>query len=329
MKKIVSIVAFCLILVLSIRMSNDILVEKYLNRYFMLSKELKTIDNIEVQVYGSCHAYSSFNSKMFTDMYGVYSYNMANPSETIPASYLRMYERFKIDTPKVALVEIWGINAYDTYITKEEILDTYLRTNIENIPFSWEKVKVINDFEALDLLEDNISIFKYKDRILDFALNEVDFDYSFERANAYYNPEGNKASYNEMKTRLENNGFWACPSDNMYDYEAYIPEVREDEKVAVEADLLKYIDKIIQLCEEQNVKLIFYRAPYRSNATELKKVNWLEDYLREKNVAFYDLEPAIEWDYTVDFYDYEHLSETGAEKATLYLSEIINKELEK
>lgn len=303
------------------------MVEKYLNRFYMLSKELKTIDNIEVQVYGSCHAYSSFNSKLFTDLYGVYSYNMANPSETIPASYLRMYERFKKDKPKVVLVEIWGINAYDTYISKEEILDTYLRTNIENIPFSLEKMKVIQDFEALDALEDNIAILKYKDRVLDFVLNEVDFDYSFERANNYFNPERDKPSYNEMKTRLENNGFWACPTDNMYDYADYIPEVGAHEKLEVEADLMKYIDKIIQLCEEQDVKLIFYRAPYRSNANELKKVNWLADYLSEKNVAFYDLEPAIEWDYTVDFYDYEHLSETGANKATLYLGEIINKEL--
>ena len=262
-------------------------------------------------------------------MYGVYSYNMANPSEIMPATYLRMYERFKKDKPKVALVDIWGINAYDTYIDSEDIIGKYLPTNVENIPFSLEKMEVIKDFASLDEIEDNIAFVKYKDRVADFALNEVDFNYSFDKANAYYNAEGNKSSYNEMKIRLENNGFWACPTDNMYDYADNIPEVGAHEKLEVEADLLKYVDKIIQLCEEQGVKLIFYRAPYRSNANELKKVNWLAGYLSEKNVAFYDLEPAIEWDYTVDFYDYEHLSETGAKKATLYLGEIINKELEK
>lgn len=323
MRKIVSSVAFCLVLIISINIANEILVEKYLNRYYMLSKELQKLDDIDVQIYGSCHAYTSFDALDFVEKTGISSYNMGNPGEIMPATYLRMLERFKKDKPKVALVEIWGVNAYETYDSSEKILDYYLRSNIENIPISMEKMEVIDDFEVLDAIEDNFAVAKYKDRLLDFSLTEIDFAYSFEKANEFYNSDGSLYSYNEMEIRLANNGFLSNYSTAVLDYNELQSKVEGHEVLEVEADLMKYVDKIIQLCEEKGVKLIFYRAPYRSTVNELRKVNYLETYFGEKEVLFFDLEKELEYDYEKDFHDYEHLSEVGARKTTEYLGEKI------
>ena len=323
MKKIVSVLAFGILFVILFNSANEVFVEKYLNRYYMLSKELEKIDDIDVQVYGSCHSYTSFDALYFEDTYKVSAYDMGNPGEIIPTTYLRMFERFKQDKPKVALVEIWGLNAYETYASTEKILDYYLRSNIEDIPISIEKMKVINDFQSLDAIEDSFAVAKYKDRLLDFSLTEIDFNYSFEKANEMYNSDNSLYSYNEMEIRLANNGFLSNYSTDVSDYDKLQSKVEENEILEVEADLMKYVDKIIQLCQESDVKLIFYRAPYRSTANELRKVNFLETYLADKNVLFFDLEREIEYDYEKDFHDYEHLSEMGALKSTQYLGERI------
>ena len=308
---------------------NEIFIEKYANRYYMMEKELEEIKDVDVQIYGSCHAYTSFHSAYFEETYGISSYNMANPSEIMPATYLRMYERFKVDTPEVAVVEIWGVNAYETYFSSEEILDDYLRVNVELIPFSREKMEVINDFEALDMIEDNIPITKYRDRLLQFKINEFDFDYSFEKANEKYNPDGTDYFYGEMVDRFENNGYRFYSTIVLDDYEEQQAYVEPWETLEVEADLMKYVEKIIQLCEENDVELIFYRAPYRSCENELRKANWLEEYFSERNISYYDLEKEIEWNYGGDFYDYEHLGYNGAIKATDFLGDIIIEKMNK
>lgn len=69
--------------------------------------------------------------------------------------------------------------------------------------------------------------------------------------------------------------------------------------------------------------LIFYRSPYLSTENELRKLNHLEQICAVHGVLFIDLEAEVDYDYTVDFQDYQHLSENGANKSTLYLAEYI------
>lgn len=328
MKKTVRIIIFIGILIALFHVSNNILVEKATNRYYMLSKELKNQEKYDVQIFGSCHAYTSFNPVILEEEYGISSYNMSNPSEIMPATYLRIAEQIKKNKPQVILVETWGINAYETYMPTEEITDLYFRPNIENIPFSKEKLQVIEDFEALDVWEDNFPIFKYKDRLLDFSLSEIDFKYSFERTAELYKEEITEWMYREMRNRFKHNGFLSNGAIEVLDYEEQQNHVEDDEILKIESDIMKYVDKIIELCSENDVEVIFYRAPYVSSKNELKKINYLEGYLKERNIRFYDLEKEIEFDYEKDFKDYQHLSKHGAKKATEFLNEKIMERME-
>lgn len=323
MRKIVSIVTFSILFVTFFSTANEVLVDKSMNRYYMLSKELEKYKDIDVQIYGSCHAYTSFDTAYFEEQYGVSAYNMANPSEIIPTTYLRMFERFKRDLPEVAVVEIWGVNAYETYIPTEDIMGTYLKSNVENIPISKEKVELIKEFETLNVVEDNFAIVKYKERLTEPSVKAVDFQYSFEKAENTYNSKGDNGIYNEMKNRFSNNGFKNNTSNPVSDYGVLQANVSDNESLAVERDIMKYIDKIIELCEQKEVELIFYRAPYVSTENELKKANYLKAYFEQRGVPFYDLEKEIEYSYETDFFDYQHLSVWGARKSTDYLGEII------
>lgn len=323
MKRVIRVVLFLIVFALLFNAMNEVFVEKSANRYYMLSKELEDTKKYDVLIFGSCHAYTSFNPIYFEAEYGIAAYNMANPSEIIPATYLRMSEQIKKRNPKVVLVETWGVNPYETYISSEDIMELYFPLNVENIPYSKEKKEVIDDFETLDYWADNFAVFKYKSRLVEGTLSEIDFDYSFEKAKENYEGETTGWMYAEMENRFAHNGFLAKIAGNVEDYEQRQNEVPEDDILAIETDIMKYVKKIIALCKEYDVKLMFYRAPYVSTENELRKVNYLEQYLVEQGITFYDMEDEIEYNYTEDFNDYEHLSETGAQKTTEFLGEKI------
>lgn len=316
MKKLLSSIVFCLILFGLIGQVGDILISKPYNRYYMLEKHLEEIGTeFDVQVFGSCHSYTSFNPDTLREQTGLESFVFGNPGEIMPATYLRMREQFKDYAPQVALVEIWGINPYETYDSTTSILGSYLQNNIECIPFSLEKLEVIRDFDSLDMVEMNFPISKYKERIMENTLQNFDFDYSFDAAVAHTS----EAVRDEMTSRLEHNGLKANPSTPLDQYEALQNHVDENDILEIEADIAKYITKIIELCEAYDVELIFYRSPYIAKVNELRKLNHFRQICDAHDVLFLDLEQEIDYDYSTDFYDYEHLSETGAAKSTEYL----------
>ena len=91
----------------------------------------------------------------------------------------------------------------------------------------------------------------------------------------------------------------------------------------VETSNSTFQERFEKLCEEKGVTLIFYRTPYRSTANELRKANYFAEYCKENNLIFFDLEKEIEYDYSCDFYDFEHLSKSGAKKSTEFLNAYI------
>lgn len=329
-KDLLACVVFCALTLMMIQRVNDILVPKVYNHYYVMDHAIEAIDeHIAVQVYGACHSYTSFQAAYYEEKYGHTAYDLGNPGELIPVTYLRMMEHFKADAPEVALVEIWGINAYETYHSYEENFVTYLPSNIERLPLSPEKIKVILTYDSLDLLNENLAIAKYKDRIMDMDLFQADFQYTLEGI------ESRAYEYTRVKMhwRIENNGFCEMPYYCFklgYDPYLSIPDyhqkqavVGDDEILEPEPDMREYLDKIIQLCEAYDVELIFYRAPYISTENELRKANWVDQYCESKGILYLDLEKEINFYPGSDFLDYYHLNESGAIRATNFLASYI------
>lgn len=323
-KRIIASIVFCVLVALMIGRVGNVLSEKRMNRYMILDDELERLDEkYELQIYGSCHAYTSYIPEIIMKQTDIKAYNMSNPGEIMPVTYLRMRERFKTDIPKVALVEIWGVNPYETYSLTEDILGSYMPSNIERLPLSKEKLDIIEEFEDLDRVSDNSRIAKYKSRLLENSLCYIDFNYSFDEANKTIGMNGTDWYYDEMVKRITNYGYRPFDAKEILDYPQEQAVIDEGESLEIEPNIMEYVKKVIELCEEKGVTLIFYRAPYRSTANELRKANYFADYCKENNVIFFDLEKEIEYDYSCDFCDYEHLAKSGAKKSTEFLNTYI------
>ena len=323
-KRTISCIIFPLIIILLIGVFGEFLTPKSTNRYYILENDPHYSEDYDVQIYGSCHSYTSFNPVKFYENTGIRSYVYGNPGEIIPTTYVRMAEKFKENPPKVALVETWGINPYETYDATEKILGDYLTSNIERLPYSKEKNEVLRDFE-LDVFQMNFPLARYKDRLLDESLTEVDMYYEFENTKNY----NSDYVFNEMTSRLKYYGYKSNPSRDISDYPQRQNYIEEDEYRKIEDNITKYIYKIIDLCEKYDVELIFYRSPYTSTKNELRKLNHLREICNERGITFIDLEEVIDYDYTADFYDYQHLSLKGANKSTELLELLIMNALEK
>jgi len=320
MKKVISCIIFLIIAVALLLSVSEILVPKATNRYYILEKHIEELNkDFDVQIFGSCHSYTSFNPIYFEQQTGMEAFVYGNAGEIIPTTYVRMKEQFEEYTPKVALVEIWGINPYETYDTRERIFGHYLQNNVERLPLSFDKLELINRYDTIGLWDMLFPIYRYKDRITDGSLTDVDFNYSFEGTRPY----SNDYTYNEMASRLANNGFKLNPAEPIEDYPEKQSYIQDGEFLEIEPDIVEYLERIIALCEEHGVALIFYRSPYISTENELRKLNHLEQICAEHDVLFIDLEEEIEYDYTTDFLDYQHLSESGANKSTQYLMDYI------
>lgn len=326
MKKIIACVLFCAIVIASLAGLTDFLTYKGSNRYYLMEKYLQEHpehNNYDVKVFGACHAYTSLYPGHLEETTGISTFLYANPGEIMPVTYLHMVEQFKKHTPKVAVVETWGINAFDTYDDAGDILGSYLTSNLERLPFSLEKQEVIKDFVAEDAGSVHFPLANYKDRLTDGSLAQVDFQYSFRGFELLTHPD----MVNEMRSRLTRNGFKLNPSVAVWDYPQQKAVIGEDDFAEIHPLILKYLQKIVDLCREEGVELIFYRSPYTANEGELGRVKHMKQFCQENGVLFLDLEEEVAFSYVTDFYDYQHLSETGAKKATDFLAPYITEAL--
>ena len=330
-QKILSGVVFSALLIASVCRINEIVLQKDLNRSFAMDQEIDRLEEApEVEIFGSCHAYSSFHVPYYQENYGLTAYNMSNPGEFIPITYARMAQQFRKFPPKVALVDSWGMMTYDTYSSHYDITGNYAIVNLESMPRTPEKMEVIDNFWGLDPLELNFPLARYKDRIINRELHEFDFDYSRENVRKWYTEQNdykNQWILDEIDMRIQDRGSVTWESNPLEHYREQQPDVG-DEQIPFEYYLNVYLQRIIDLCREYDVKLIFYRAPYLSTPNELRKCNTLAVFLEEQGIPFYDLEAELDFDPMTDFYDEHHLAEPGMIKATDFLAQRIQEVLE-
>ncbi len=320
MKKVISSIIFITLTIGLILLLTDISIPKTLNRYYILDRYLAQNDtDRDVQVFGSCHAYSSFDPSVLEENTGLTSFVYASPGEIIPTTYVRMLEQFQRHTPEVAVVEIWGINPYETYDSTEKILQEYMPLNVQMLPYSKEKAELVSDFADLDPLEMHFPLSQYKSRFLDGSLIGLDFKYRFEDMTIFTE----NFVTDQMALRLKMAGFAPHTVSDVSNYPEMQNHVAEDDVLEIEPVIVKYIEKIIALCEEYDVQLIFYRAPYVSTENELRKLNHFRQICAQYDVTFIDLEQMLELDYTSDLNDLYHLSYKGAVKATECLQSYI------
>lgn len=259
-------------------------------------------DTLDVLCLGSSHLYYGFYPNVLWEEYGITSYVMGSPQQTVATSYLLLKEALQYQKPEVVLLESYYF-WYDGLYTD----DARLRQAFDGVRLGDVKREMVETFLPELSWKDKLSYYlpflKYHSR-WDSLKNQDFHPKSF--------LHGANLDYGVIEN--EDPGLSIDPVE--------IPEVNLD-----------YFEKIAALCEENDIELVVFATPFGVDekweryATRQGTTLTLETYLEEREIPFlfYQKTGEAQIDFSQDFRDETHLNAQGAGKiaraAGAYLKE--------
>lgn len=266
--------------------------------------------SIDVLYLGSSHAATAFSPQATYDYNGLRSYNLACEQQNMLTSYYWLKEAYRFQSPKVVILDtfmLYDLNPSEPLNSPESMT----RKAIDTMKWSKVKWEAIHDIEKHDSKQSvNSYIFtniRFHDRWK--SLTEQDFEYLV------------------LDKKFELKGY--VPLNNRAGSDAYAPitdySVEENEKML--PLMSYYLDKIVELCKENNTKLILVKTPTVSWSAA--KHNTVEEYALQNNVEFIDYNDAgtlasTGFIYTEDMNDYGHPNIWGAEKLSVHIASVLD-----
>ncbi len=303
MKKAVKMIAFILIFLLFFSYADRLLSRKSTEGWWNVTAKIDGFYNspkeeYDVIYFGSSNTYCSFNPLAIWEKTGVKSYVFATQQQPVWATYHYMEDAFKRQTPDVAVMDVLMLSKNEEYYD-----DGVNYTFCDNMPFSVNKLKLVETSapkgERFNLM---CRFMKYHSRWNE--LEKQDFIYR----------KKNMSDYSK--------GFYVLTSE--FDTGAREDVSKENGIEELSEKNLKYLNKIIDLCEESGTELLLVKTPSNATCEEKRYYNAVELLAEERGVAFTDYNECydeIGLDKKHDFYDETHLNVRGAGKFTEYFIE--------
>ncbi len=263
----------------------------YWNEYRNL--ESNTVDAIFV---GSSIAYCNIDPMYMYGKSGYATCDVASASMHMDGAYLAIKEALKTQSPKVIFLEASAFRYQgdcdeSKYHTLTDNLSTSLEVAATAMGNNWDEDKKY----PLDFL---FPLFRYHDRWDN--LDDADWDIFFNGVNLT-TQRGHAFTFTSYEQNLD---FYAEDTDwKRYDR------------------TYEYLDKIVKLCNENNIKLVLFKTPAKRWHITYSRA--AQEYADANGLEFIDYTYAIEdmgIDTKTDFRDdVGHLNQYGAEKFCDYL----------
>ncbi len=229
------------------------------------------------------------------EKYGIASYNAASPGEQTGTTYYVMRQLLEDFSPKVMVFDLALVSGTDEISWSHEI--GFIHESMDFMPLNKnkielaEKVAEYNDMSPIAFLS---RIYFYHERWKE--LGREDFEEKFSREMGA-----------ELLTRVK----------RVRKIEA--AEVSENPEALKSAGYV-YLDKMMELCTEKGVKLVFVNLPYTKD-TEKKQADEYTYMMEAGRRGHYSFDLLRNWgdkapDNRYDFADPSHVNAVGAVKLT-------------
>ena len=249
---------------------------------------------IDVMVYGASHAGCTVDNSLLWKESGIASFTLSSGAQQAFGTYYYMKDSFRHNKPKIALVETALMG------TDEPEDDTLYRSTL--VPhFSASFVPYILDFASRHEMDRET----VEELILRMPI-----------VHSRYTELARGDVVNETRYSLGyigDNTVTPCEPPAVTDRREPLPE-----------NAVYYMDRIMQLCDDSGVQLVFFNAPFSATEEERALQNSVRDYITEKGypyIGFMDEDAPCTIDYGTDLREYSHLNNNGAAKVTRALAE--------
>ena len=309
-KLLIKLLIFVAILIVLLYPIQKILQLK--NNYYhkvYLSYYADEMEKIEVGFFGGSHAYNAFSPQVIWKNNGIRAYNYSCSGQPIYLTYYAILEALKVQDLKVIVLDLFYMGLENEYFSQTG----YIHNFVDNLQLSKEKIELIQTcIPKEEQIEYYFPIVKYHSRFS--TLEDSDYNIAHNIDRAYLLG-------------------WQ-PMRETYGKQFEVIE-ETDNRGEIPQKSLEYLNKIIELAEEKDIKLIFTALPHDYKIVskpdkwvknEYEMYNAIEEISLEKNITFIrfnDLLEEIEFDPPKDMTNNGHVSITGAIKVSKYIGEWI------
>ncbi len=305
MKRLFKVILFIVIFLIILSLLWKILIRKGDG----FGSDVSSFYNIEENTldlifFGSSHCYSTFSPYILEEKTGLKSYNFSTQQQPINITYHFMIEALKTQKPKYFVLETRMFAIDDEYMEEGVVRDA-----LDKMKMSPNKIAAIN--ESVENPEERtsyyINIIKYHSRFMEIGFEEI--------KNAI-----------QGKT-VDNKGFVGLPAGtDVYLDNSSVLGITETTELTNKN--LQFFNQIIELCKQNNITLILAKSPCILTEQDVMHYNTVKKIAEENNLQYIDYNMMFDelgFSFPEDFYDYGHLSKSGAEKVTNNFAEYVNK----
>ena len=307
-KVIVRGVVTTILVVISLFLLQKLLQPKYMSDVVegrLIAEYYGEEKNHDVVFIGDCEVYENFSPKVLWEEYGINSYIRGSAQQLIWQSYYLLEDTLRYEKPDVVIFNVLSMK-YD-----EPQKEAYNRMTLEGMKWSSSKVKSIQASmtEQEEFMDYVFPILRYHSRWSELGSEDVRYMFGKETIshNGYY-----------MRVDVK-------PAEN-------VPEGNILADYQFGENAYYYLDKMTQLCKENDIELILIKAPSLYPYWYDEWETQIEEYAKENDLKYINFLNLIEetgLDFSKDTYDGGlHLNLSGAEKITEYLGEFLRNEYE-
>ena len=319
-KLAVKAISFTLLTLMIVGMVNQWMIPKnYYNDDWPSTNTFKDFyklekNSVDVLFLGSSFAISAFNPQVIYEEYGITGYNLASEQQSVLISYYWLKEALKYQSPKVVVLETLTFHRYtsNSVYNKLNCSESAIRYAMDPMRISPLKLEAAKEIEKLDPTQNALSFFFQNIRFHSrwTSLSEEDFT---------------------EKSMIEHGGVKGYTVLGDYKPDAEDVTFTADKFSGAEPEPMEevaevYLDKIVKLCEENDIDLIFAKVPSTEYAGRYIST---KNYADKNNIPFYDFnEKGLfeEIGYKTAEDGKDHLNYKGAEKVSLYMGKLFRDE---
>lgn len=250
---------------------------------------------IDIIVLGSSHAQYSMNPAVIYEESGYYSYVLGSGCQPMAMSLHFLKEGLKTQSPEVVLLDVFTLMPARAICYGDEMY--YLAI---------QQMSGENRFEAAGKVDDKTKVDEYR---FDLLMNHNKWKYnSFGKEEEYL-------TYNETLGYVAQQ-----PSD--FEFHHLVPFEKGDTKISFKDSDLAAFNEIIDICEENDIKLILFKAPIDIDQENYDYLQAIWEIAKKRNVEYVDyLAIAEEIGFTLGMDgDSWHNNTWGAQKCSKYIA---------
>lgn len=312
MKKLATVIRACIFLMIGVViffLLSPIFIPKTINKekgfYRAIIQGFYTEpeNTLDVVFIGDSSIYKGVSPMKIWEKYGIASYNYASPTQKIWDSYYCMKEVLEHQKPKVMILNI------DQAFSEKPMSKFYKRHLYDNMPTTINKVEAIADGVQKNSKEEATTLlfpmFRFHSRWSELEDN----DFTNAHTKLHYPLKG----YQIVRS--------VKPYKNKKDY-----MLKENQKDILGPNAKLYLKKIKELCDENNVQLLWIEAPAPKTWNKTKHQEMTKLAVKYQ-IPFLDLniylkEIGIDWEQDTQD-EGVHMNIYGAEKISNFLGKYL------